>query len=187
MKKIFPLVLLPIFLSMIFLAGCGNKAQAPTPPTITITATSVTATPDMCAPGNIQTAVNKVQTHMREFDDASNIAAAVVASGSRDELSSQIADLQKIRRDAEDEPIPPCLTNLKTYQISHMNTVISTLLLVLSGGSQQQFDQGIVLARQQHDQYLLELARVLGITVVPATVETLISPSGTPPPPTSMP
>ena len=120
---------------------------------------------------------------MREFDDASSLAVSMP----RDQLSSQIADLQKIRRDAEDEPIPSCLANLKTYQITHMNTVINTLLLFMSGGSQQQVDQGIALARQQHDQYALELAHLLGITVVPATTGTLIPPLSATPPPTSTP
>jgi hypothetical protein len=179
MKKTSPIIILPILLLLIFLTGCGNRAQTP----ISATIIAITATPDMCAPGNIQTAVNKVHTHMREFDDASSLAVSLP----RDQLSSQIADLQKIRRGAEDEPIPSCLANLKTYQITHMNTVINTLLLFMSGGSQQQVDQGIALARQQHDQYALELAHLLGITVVPATAGTLIPPLSATPPPTPTP
>jgi hypothetical protein len=66
---------------------------------------------------------------------------------------------------------------LKTYQIAHMNSVINTLIAFMGGNDQQTVDQYLALARQQHDQYTLELARVLGLTVVPATI-----PSGTPPP-----
>jgi hypothetical protein len=107
---------------------------------------------------------------MREFDDASILAS----STPRDQLSSSIADLQRIRREAEDETIPACLTDLKAYQVQHMNSVISTLISFMGGADQESLDQGISLARQQHDQYTLELARVLGLTVVPA------APSGKP-------
>jgi hypothetical protein len=50
----------------------------------------------------------------------------------------------------------------------------------MGGADQNSLDQGINLARQQHDQYTLELARVLGLTVVPAAPPG--SPSETPTP-----
>jgi hypothetical protein len=113
---------------------------------------------------------------MREFDDASMLAASV----QRDQLSTAIANLQRIRRDAEDLKIPPCLKTLKSYQITHMNTVINTLIAFLGGTDQKAVNQGIAQARQQHDQYTLELARLLGITVVPA--DTPITTDQTPEP-----
>ena len=113
---------------------------------------------------------------MREFDDASVLAAALP----RDQLSGSIANLQKIRRDAEDEQIPPCLATLKKYQIDHMNTVINTLIAFMGGAKQQDLNQGINQARQLHDQYTLELARILGITVVPATPIVTPQPTSTP-------
>jgi hypothetical protein len=139
----------------------GTNAPAPTavPPTITLT-------PDPCAPENLNAEVQKVHKYMREFDDASSLAA----SRPREQLADAIADLQRIRREAEDQPTPPCLADLRTYQISHMNTVINTLIAFLGGSDQKTVDQGIALARQQHDQYTLELARLLGLTVEPATI-----------------
>jgi len=113
---------------------------------------------------------------MREFDDASALAANMPL----EQLSDPIANLQKIRRNAEDEQIPPCLTNLKDYQIKHMNSVINTLIAFMGGANQQDLDQGIAAARQQHDQYTLELARILGLTIVPATA--VVTPSETPTP-----
>jgi hypothetical protein len=107
---------------------------------------------------------------MREFDDGSTLAA----SRPREELAASISDLQRIRREAEDQPTPPCLATLKTYQITHMNSVINTLVAFMGGADQAAVDQGIALARDQHDKYTLELARLLGITVEPA-------PSTTPP------
>jgi hypothetical protein len=61
-----------------------------------------------------------------------------------------------------------------------MNSVIDTLVAFLSGTDQAIIDQGIAIARQQHDQYTLELARILGITVVPATPAPLPTQTPTP-------
>ncbi len=131
------------------------------------------STPDPCSTERIEAEVQKVHEHMREFDDASILASNLPLQ----ELSGPIANLQKIRREAEDEQIPACLTNLKKYQIAHMNTVIGTLVAFLGGADQSTLEKNIAIAREQHDQYTLELARLLGLTVVPATV----SVTGTPP------
>jgi hypothetical protein len=157
----------------ILLAGCGGVPAAiptgtETKQVISPTAESTlvpSSTPDPCSSERIEAEVQRVHRHMREFDDASTLASNLPLQ----ELSGSIANLQKIRRDAEDEPIPACLTDLKKYQIAHMNTVIGTLVGFLGGADQQTLEQSIVLARQQHDQYTLELARLLGLTVVPAT------------------
>lgn len=176
-----------MFSLTILLAACGTMITVtpppvqnnPTPETqyIVVTATllPVTDTPDPCAPENIEMEVQKVHAYMREFDDASTLAA----SRPREELSASIADLQRIRREAEDQPTPPCLATLKTYQVSHMNSVINTLISFMGGADQTTVDQGIALARDQHDQYTLELARLLGITVEPATA---VTPEQTPTP-----
>ena len=181
MKNLFLLILPSTLILTVLLAGCGS-APTPTipmdteePPTSTAIPTQ-TATPDLCAAGNVQAEVDKVHRHMREFDDASILAS----STPRDQLSTAIADLQRIRRAAEDEVTVPCLENLKKFQIQHMNSVIDTLIAFLSGTDQAILDQGISAARQQHDQYTLELARILGITVVPATPATVPSQTPTP-------
>jgi len=189
MKKAL-LVIISVIVLALAVAGCGTAASTPptdstaaTPSTLIAPATetetepsTVTSTPDPCSPGQIEGEVQKVQKHMREFDDASTLAS----STPRDQLSGSISDLQRIRREAEDQPIPACLTNLKTYQVQHMNSVIETLLAFMRGVDQKSLEPGIALAKQQHDQYLLELARVLGLTVVPATAPS--GPSETPTP-----
>jgi uncharacterized lipoprotein YajG len=162
-----------LFMAAALLTGCaGNQTVVDATPTATA---SVAVTTDLCAPGNIEAEVNKVHKHMREFDDTSTVAANMP----QEQISNAIIDLQRIRREAEDEPIPSCLVSLKTYQIAHMNSVINTLVAFMGGSDQKIVDQYLALARQQHDQYTLELARVLGLTVVPATIP---SASGTPPP-----
>lgn len=163
-------VMLTLMLAM-FITACGGNNNTPTVeistqvPTDSPTALpAFTNTPDPCAPENLEAEVQKVHKYMREFDDAS----ALAASRPRDQLADSIAGLQKIRRDAEDQFTPTCLGNLKTYQISHMNSVINTLIAFMSGSDQQVVDQGIAQARGLHDQYTIELAKVLGLTMVPA-------------------
>jgi hypothetical protein len=165
-----------LFSMIITISGCGNVPTATevsfTPETqyIIVTATSLPATntPDPCAPENIEAEVQRIHAYMREFDDGSTLAA----SRPREELAASISDLQRIRREAEDQPTPSCLATLKTYQVTHMNSVINTLVAFMGGADQAAVDQGIALARDQHDKYTLELARLLGITVEPASSTT---------------
>ena len=172
----------------IILTACGTTPTVPltTPSTanntpqiqyIVITATTlpITDTPDPCASENIEAEVQKIHAYMREFDDASTLAA----SRPRDDLAASIADLQRIRREAEDQITPSCLSTLKSIQISHMNSVINTLVAFMGGADQAAVDKGIALARDQHDKYTLELARLLGITVEPSSV---VLPTQTPSP-----
>ena len=173
MKKIHCILAILTLILSIFITACGGNSNIPTAniptdvPTDIPTVTAIPAltnTPDPCASENLEAEVQKVHKYMREFDDAS----ALAASRPRDQLADSIAGLQKIRRDAEDQLTPTCLINLKTYQISHMNSVINTLIAFMSGSDQQVVDQGIAQARGLHDQYTIELARVLGLTMVPA-------------------
>lgn len=182
---------LTIIILTIVLAACGSTAATPTPaPETTLTeapeletaAPTVEAdgstTPDPCLPPQIEAEVQKVHSHMREFDDASILASNMP----REQLSDPIADLQRIRREAEDEQVPGCLSDLQAHQVEHMNSVINTLVAFMGGTDQQTLEQGIAQARQQHDDYTLELARVLGLTVVPANTPPVIAPSETPTP-----
>lgn len=186
MKKIFLRYTAILFL-MILLAGCGNPSAtsevtatvAAVEATSTVSSAStaeVTTTLDPCSRPQLETEVQKVHKHMREFDDASILASNMP----REQLSTAIADLQRIRREAEDEQTPGCLMNLKAIQVQHMNSVINTLIAFMGGTDQQTLDQGISLARQQHDEYTLELARLLGLTVVPATLPPAPSATVTP-------
>ena len=180
MKK--PVAFWVTFIATALLAACAgnnNSVQyvviTATSPALTSTS-AVTATPDPCAPENLQTEVLKVHKYMREFDDASSLAT----SRPRDQLADAIANLQSIRREAEDQSTPSCVANLRSYQISHMNAVINTLIAFMGGSDQKTVDQGISIARQQHDQYTLELARLLGQTVVPVAPPVADTPAPTP-------
>jgi hypothetical protein len=183
MKKSILLIIASALILAISLSGCGNSGVQDAAPTATETAmptNTITATPDLCAPENIRAHVDKVHRHMREFDDAATLAASMP----REQLSEPISDLQRIRREAEDELVPSCLSALKDYQVNHMNSVISTLIAfmgindplavdcvdVVENTQEAAICHSIAMARQLHDQYTLELARILGIPIVTATV-----------------
>ncbi len=78
----------------------------------TVSTVEPTATSDPCSMPQLETEVQKVHNHMREFDDASALASSLP----RDQLSPAVANLQRIRREAEDEEIPGCLTNLRKFK-----------------------------------------------------------------------
>jgi hypothetical protein len=148
-----------LLFSMFALTSCGTLQSMATP--------IPTNTPDLCAPDALPGEVGVVHKHMREFDDASLIAA----NTPRDQLTSVISDMQRIRRESEDQAVPPCLATLKQVQLVYMKTVIETLVVFLGGSSQEVWNQGIDLARKQHNQYALEYAKLLGLTVIaPPTV-----------------
>ena len=181
----------PLLILTIVLAGCGGNLVTPAPtntgvaiasttesaptPLTTKVAPDLSPTPDPCSTDQIEAAVQNVHRHMREFDDASILASNMP----REELSDSIAELQRIRREAEDEQIPACLVDLKTHQVDHMNSVISTLIAFIGGADTTTLEAAITTAREQHDQYTLELARLLGLTVVPATVPVISTPAET--------
>jgi hypothetical protein len=120
---------------------------------------------------------------MREFDDASLLGT----NTPRDGLPPVISDMQRIRRAAEDQIVPPCLATLKQLQLAHMNTVINTLISFLNGADQDLLNQGAELARQQHNAYAIEYARLLGLTVIVAATSTPdLSVTGTPATPTAV-
>jgi hypothetical protein len=152
--------LLIALLLLISLVACGSPGEE--------TATeSASQTPDPCAEANLPAEVDKVHKITREFDDYSALASNTPQS----QLVQVIPELQRVLRDAEDQPVPSCLSDLKALQIRHMNTVVQTLLLFVSSGDVNIVGQGIAQARELHAQYDLEMARLLGVTlnVVTAT------------------
>lgn len=105
--------------------------------------------------------LSKVHAHMRKFDDASSRAAGVLP----DRLLTNINELQQIRHDANSEEVQSSFMDLKTYQIHHMDWVIAILFSRLYGIDQEVTDNKLKEARQIHDQYDLELARLLRVTI----------------------
>jgi hypothetical protein len=192
-----------ILICAIFITSCGRNAPAnstpvtnsteePLNPTDSVSTTGDSTTADRCVSPQIEAEAQKVHKHMREFDDASTLAAALPQA----QLGDSIATMQRIRREADDEPIPTCLTDLKNYEIQHMNAAIETFLTILRLRDSQPIDcantantteqqvlcRNYALASQNRDQYLLELTRILGLTGTPATPGAESTPAETPAP-----
>ncbi|MEZ0396359.1 MAG: hypothetical protein ABWK53_08045 [Anaerolineales bacterium] len=161
MKKIL-LPLLVLVVSSLVLSACGGETVEATP------TLAPTATPDPCSSAMLPTTLAPVNALMREFDDAAQLAAQTP----RDQLVQVIPSLQEIRRRAEDQQVPPCLATLRALQITHMNTVINTLMAFLSGADVNILVQGIAQARLQREDYNRELARLTGVTYEPAATAT---------------
>ncbi len=173
MKKLHLMVLLSILSISLMLVSCAP--QVTPAPTASSTPT-LTPTPDPCSQANIGNSVNEVNKIMQEFDDSSLLAQNTPIQ----QMLPAIADLQRIRREAENQQVAGCLFNLKAYQLNHMNTVINTLLAFVKGADANTINAGIAQARQYHDQYTLEMARLLGITIVPPTeAPTIVTTPGT--------
>ena len=160
MKELFRYLL--VFL-LCFLAACGS----PPAPIETASLTTPTVSPeeDPCSPQNLPVTVQPVNDLMREFEDASQLASNLPAQ----QLPGVISNLQRIRREAEDVRIPACLQTLKSHQLNHMNLLIQTLLAFVGGTDQETLNNGLEMARREHELYSLEIVRLLGITLAPIT------------------
>jgi hypothetical protein len=144
-------------------------------PTIRPTA-EPTGTEDVCTPDRVRPDVEKVDALMAEFYDASALASQTPA----DKLMQLIPDLQEIRRRAQALKVSSCLHDLQSFQISHMNMVINTLLAFMAKSDQAVLVEGIVQARLLNEEYKKEKARLLGETYVPPATRALTPTVGTP-------
>ena len=148
----------------------------PASPTATVRPTitpSQTPTQDVCAPANVQTTALDFNTFAREFDDHFTIAQ----NTPRQNLAPNIAELQRIRRNSEDFSVPDCLRTLRELQLAYMNTLIDALVTLYSTATVEDqplseevilaINQGISLGVHYHEQYLDEMARIMGVTRVP--------------------
>ena len=146
-----------------------------------------TNTPDPCSTERIGDTVSRFDRLSREFNDAFVLAQNTPAA----QLSTNITELQRIRRAAEDFVVPGCLDELKRLQLGFMNSAIDatiTLYSNFSGDPNQQVteeqvktavlavNQSMTAAQEYSFMYTVEMGRLLGITLTPSPT---IPPSGT--------
>jgi len=180
---------------LIFSMVVGAPGLNPPAPSSTFTPTvavlkptdtpSPTSTPDPCSPKNIDEQVKRVNSLTREFMDTDQILASTL---SRDTNIALVQDMQRIRRNAEEQSAPSCLSDLKNYQLGYMNAridIYSTALAFLntygsSGARQKDLNQLLVpltikSAVAAH-QYENEYARMMGLpTLTPIVLITVTS------------
>lgn len=147
----------------LLLAACGSQVGPPTP--------TPSATPDPCASGSLGQSVGEVDALMQQFDDESALAANVP----RSQLATHIANLQSIRRQAQGLDVPTCTVELRQLELTHMNTVVDTMLAFLSQGDQAVVAQGIETGRKQRDAFVAEEARLLAAATAGVTPQALSS------------
>jgi hypothetical protein len=164
-------VLVIVAAVLLIAVGIGSLVIAPPAPSPIPTPTlTVPASPTLqaCAPELIRPDVEKVDAIMQEFYDASALASQTPA----DRLLEVIPTLQEIRRRAEALKLSGCLDKLRSFQLSHMNMVINTMLAFMGNADQGTLVEGVVQARLLNEDYKKERARLLGETYIPPATAT---------------
>jgi len=110
-------------------------------------------------------------------------------------ISHGVVRRGEIRRSAEDFTVPACLNTLKEYQLGFMNTALNTSLLLYSSFAADknltneqanaiftQVNQQMAQTNEFGNQYTIEMARLLGVTLqAPPTLEpTAVGTAATP-------
>jgi predicted small lipoprotein YifL len=160
------------------IAACGSKG--PTAENSQAAATT-TPTPDRCAPANVPAEFAKVTRLMRSFDEVSVVAQVTP----NQQLAVMLLEMNRIRDEATDQEVPPCLDSLKGEKVKFMNAVVATMTNFLGGASGQPLQQRILASRNQRTNYEIELGKLLGYeyhtpTPWPTPTATQVTPTSTP-------
>ncbi len=150
------------------LAACGSTPPQPTsvPPTAqaqstTAPAATPSATPDLCTQARLPESVKIVNTYVQQFDNYSSLSVQVPPA----QLPQLTAAMKSIRQALQQQAVPPCLTDLKHFALQYMDTVIQTVVGYQTKPDINSLNTGIEQARKYNDQYAIELARLLGVTL----------------------
>lgn len=172
MKKI--LIFSCLLITALLLVACGSKpvaatSEAPTTAGNTSVPTeppvTPSATPDLCTQEQLPETVKIVNTYVYQFVNYSNLSIQVPPA----QLPQMLASMKAIRQALQQQIVPPCLTDLKHFALQYMDAVIQTETTYMSQATPDKaaFDAGRKLALQYNDQYAVELARLLGVTLAP--------------------
>lgn len=160
---------LAICLSLLLSACAANQPTQPASPApasqaaATLPPVTPSATPDLCTQAQLPETVKAVNTYVRQFDNYSSLSVQVPAP----QLPQMISAMKQIRQALQQQLVPPCLTDLKHYALQYMDTVILTVVTFQANPNIDSLNTGIQQARDYNDQYALELARLLGVTMAP--------------------
>lgn len=157
-------VLLPVLVTAgVILFSNAKPGSATAEPEDTLQAVPPTATYDACAVEIVRPEVERMHALMLEFYDASALASQTPP----DKLILVIPSLQEIRRRTDAVKVSECLKTLKELEVSHMNTVINTMLAFMSNADAELLVEGVVQARLLNEEYRKEKARLLGEQYIP--------------------
>jgi len=124
------------------------------------------ATPDPCSPENLPDSVQPLNEHMRQFDDLAVLAANILQT----HVIQVVSAMRAIRSAAGEYAAPACLEHLKALQLLYMDRTLETLVSFQAGADAPTISRRILLAREYHEQYAVELARMLGKTLTPSAL-----------------
>ena len=158
------------------LSACTSYTSIiPKPPAATLDLPAApTPTPDPCLPESLPASVLPLNEHMRQFDNLAALASNIVQS----QVTLVLPPMQDILNEAQARSAPACLANLKRLELSYMDATLSTLSTFLTPDPDPAaITAGILQARTFHDQYELELARLLGMTPVSPTTPSASTPT----------
>ena len=131
---------------------------------------TLTATPDPCSPEKLRDSVSKMHDFMVKFDNLSGEAAYA----ERKDLPEKIAGLEDVLQSAEAQDAPSCLADLKDHQVKHMRLAIKTLNAFINHADDQVVNDLLQQARDEHDAYMLELMRLLGLDGTPTPAKQVL-------------
>ncbi len=147
-----------LMIGLLAAAACGPAAPIPT--TTPLSSPTAPFQADPCNPAKVGETVKPLNDLVRQFDDYAALASNVRQSA----LLQVIPPMQAVRRAAEDQAAPACLEELKQSALLYMDATLQTLVSFQASASANAIATGIIQARQYHNQYTLELARLLGVT-----------------------
>ncbi len=173
-----PLLFCSLAALSVLLAACGSNSpqQTSVPPTVAqslstaLPAVTPSATADACTQATLPESVKIVNTYVHEFDNYSSLAVQVPPA----QLPQLIVAMKGIRQALQQQGVPPCLTDLKHFGLQYMDAVIQTVEGYAAKPDINSLNAGIDQARKFNDQYAIELARLLGVTL-PAPSETTVA------------
>jgi hypothetical protein len=119
-----------------------------------------TATDTICKTADGQRVADLLQASAQQWDDANRQAGS---STSRSALAPQVSQLQRIKRDVQVQPYPPCGQQAQTLLIEMMDHTISGYNTYLQQESDLLVTMSFTLAREKQDAFTVALLALDGL------------------------
>jgi hypothetical protein len=116
-----------------------------------------------CASGAQSPSYQILSAQLREFDDG----LALAINMPRDLVVEQVTQLQSIRRETEQLPVPVCVAAIKARMVAYMNQVVDLLVAFVGGTPPDLVLQALRDSDGLRDAMEGEMAQVIGIQVTP--------------------